>query len=235
MRPDFRASWRAFTQAGRSRRSLVAVGLGTAAFSMEDVLLEPYGGQVLHLSVGATTALTALLAVGGLTGFTIAAQRLGRGADPYRLAALGILTGVAAFCAVIFAAPCDSAFLFGLGTSLIGLGGGLFAHSTLTAAMGHAKSGQIGLALGVWGAVQASAAGIAIALGGLLRDAVTAVAMQGTFGDALANAATGSSFVYHLEIALLFATLVAIGPLVRRTSPAYAQNVSKFGLAEISG
>ena len=34
--------------------------MGTVAFSMQDVLLEPYGGKVLHLPVGATTSLTAL-------------------------------------------------------------------------------------------------------------------------------------------------------------------------------
>jgi BCD family chlorophyll transporter-like MFS transporter len=234
-RPDFGASWRSFTATRRARRSLVAVGLGTAAFSMEDVLLEPYGGQVLHLSVGATTALTALLAVGGLVGFTIAAKRLGRGADPYRLSAGGVLIGVIAFCAVIFAAPFDSPVLFGLGTSLIGLGGGLFAHCTLTAAMRHAQGGQIGLALGVWGAVQASAAGLAIASGGMIRDAVTAVAMQGALGEALANAATGYSVVYHVEIALLFATLVAVGPLVARRRAEPAQGASPFHLARVTG
>ena len=31
--------------------------------------------------------------------------------------------------------------------------------------------------------------------------------------------ADGSSFVYHVEVALLFGTLVAIGPLVRRRVP----------------
>jgi BCD family chlorophyll transporter-like MFS transporter len=235
LRPAFRDTWHAFTQVGQARRSLVGVALGTAGFSMEDVLLEPYGGQVLHLTVGSTTALTALLAVGGLAGFTFAAQKLGRGTDPYRLAALGVLTGVAAFSAVIFAAPCDSAFLFGLGTTLIGLGGGLFAHCTLTAAMSHAKAGQIGLALGVWGAVQASAAGIAIALGGLIRDGVGVLAAHGVLGEVLDNAATGYSVVYHLEIALLFATLAAIGPLVRRRNRGSAPASSPFRLAEISG
>jgi hypothetical protein len=42
------------------------------AFSMQDVLLEPYGGQVLGMSVGATTKLTATLALGGLLGFGLA-------------------------------------------------------------------------------------------------------------------------------------------------------------------
>ena len=52
----------------------------------------------------------------------------------------------------------------------IGLGGGLFAVGTLYAAMKLEDGGYVGLALGAWGAVQASAAGLAIALGGALRD-----------------------------------------------------------------
>ncbi|MBC8050208.1 MAG: BCD family MFS transporter, partial [Chitinophagales bacterium] len=60
LRPAFRETWREFRGNGRSIRVLVAVGLGAAAFSMQDVLLEPYGAQILKLSVSATTALTAL-------------------------------------------------------------------------------------------------------------------------------------------------------------------------------
>ena len=44
---------------------LWTLGLGTFAFNMQDIVLEPYGGEILHLSVGATSALTALLAGGG--------------------------------------------------------------------------------------------------------------------------------------------------------------------------
>ena len=74
--PHSAPSWRRFIGGGRSSRLLVAVGLGTAAFSMQDILLEPYGGQILHLSVAATTALTALLAGGSLIGFALAARAL---------------------------------------------------------------------------------------------------------------------------------------------------------------
>ena len=80
VRPTFAQSWAEFDRAGGARRRLVALGFGTVAFSMQDILLEPYGGQVLHLPVGATTAFTALLAVGGLVGFGIAAKLLGAGA-----------------------------------------------------------------------------------------------------------------------------------------------------------
>ena len=213
--PTFLDSWRLFAAQGRPVRRLIAVGLGTMAFSMQDVLLEPYGGQVLHLSVGATTGLTAMLAAGGCFGFILAARLLGRGVDPYRFAGFGTLVGIVAFVAVVFAAPIHSIAIFAGGVALIGVGSGVFAHCTLTAAMGLAQTGQTGMVLGIWGAVQASAAGVAAASGGLIRDAVSALAMKGALGPGLAHAATGYSTVYGCEIVLLFATLVALGPLVK--------------------
>jgi BCD family chlorophyll transporter-like MFS transporter len=214
--PTFKEAWEQFTQGGRVARRLVAVGLGTMAFSMEDVLLEPYGGQVLHLSVGDTTKLTATLAVGGLFGFGLASRVLSRGADPFRMAAQGALVGIPAFAAVMTAAflpgsPLASLLLFGGGTFLIGFGAGLFGHGTLTATMNLAPRHQAGLALGAWGAVQASAAGAAIALGGVLRDLVAHASAHTAAGPAI-----GYDAVYGIEIALLLATLVTIIPLVRR-------------------
>jgi BCD family chlorophyll transporter-like MFS transporter len=202
---------------------------------MQDILLEPYGGQIMHLAVGATTMLTALLAAGTLAACALAARALGRGMDPCRLAAAGAVVGLFAFPAVIFAAPLDSTLLFRAGTALIGFGGGLFAVGTLTAAMGLDHSDRNGLALGAWGAVQASAAGGAIALGGALRDLVSGMAEQGLLGPALAGPSTGYGFVYHIEIALLFATLVAIGPLVRSAGAVESPPSSRFGLAEFPG
>lgn len=236
-RPSFSESWRSFTEGGRASRLLIAVGLGTAAFSMQDILLEPYGGHILKLGVGDTTQLTALLAIGSLISFAIAARDLTHGGDPCRLAAIGVMVGLFAFGAVIFAAPMSSALLFRIGTFAIGFGAGLFAVGTLTAAMALAQSGQSGLALGAWGAVQATCAGLAIAVGGAIRDIVSALAMNGSLGSTLQDPATGYSFVYHLEIVLLFATLIALGPLVRlfKTHQPTKQNQPRFGLAELPG
>ena len=109
--------------------------MGTVAFSMQDVLLEPYGGKILHLAVSSTTTLTALLAVGGACGLGLAARKLNRGADPYRVAGFGALAGLAAFSSVIFAAPMESAGSVRRRRRPGGFGAGLFAHGTLTASM----------------------------------------------------------------------------------------------------
>lgn len=214
-RPGFAAAWRAFGRGERTGRRLAAVGLGTVAFSMQDILLEPYGGQVLGLPVGATTALTGLLAAGAVAGFALAARWLGRGMDPHRLAGVGALVGLLAFPAVLFAAPAGSAGLFAAGTWGIGVGGGLFAVGTLMAFVAMAQPGQSGLALGAWGAVQATAAGAAIAFAGVVHAWVSDLAAGGALGEVIGTAATGYAAVYLVEIALLFATLVALGPLVR--------------------
>jgi len=228
----FRDSWREFIRHRRAVRFLVAVGLGTAAFNMQDIVLEPYGGEILHLSVGATTALTAMLAGGALAAFSISARFLVHGADPYRLAAYGAVIGLFAFAAVIFANPMGSPLLFRLGTLMIGFGGGFFSVGTLSGAMARERNGESGLALGAWGAVQATSAGLAIALGGAVRDVVTSLATHGALGPVMTNAATGYSVVYHIEIALLFATLVAIGPLVRSGVDTRSSPTHDYGLAE---
>lgn len=216
-RPQFAEAWSDYTSGGDAGRLLAVVFLGTMAFNMQDVLLEPYGGEVLGLSVSATTLLTALWASGALIGFALAARWLGQGVSPYRMCVRGILSGLAAFSAVIFADPMNSSLLFFVGSTGIGFGGGLFAVATLTAAMTlptGSRAGK-GLALGAWGAAQATAAGLAIALGGTIRDGVGVLAGSGTLGDTLNTPGTGYSVVYHIEIALLFVTLIVLGPLIR--------------------
>ncbi len=228
---DFGADWADFIAPPRTRRMLVGLGLGAAGFGMQDILLEPYGGHVLGLSVGQTTALSALWSAGMIAGFALAARALARGADPYKLAGLGTVIGIAAFATVVLSAPLASAPLLCLGAGGIGLGGGLFAVGTLIAAMALARPGKAGLALGAWGSVQASAAGVAILLSGTLRDGFGALAMSGRLGAGFVDAASGYSFVWHIEIALLFMTLIALGPLARRT-PDLAHR-APFGLAPI--
>jgi BCD family chlorophyll transporter-like MFS transporter len=89
------------------------------------------------------------------------------------------------------------------------------------------------MALGAWGAVQATAAGLAIAGGAAACNALGALATSGALGPALVSPATGYLFIYHIEIALLFGALIALGPLVRvrRSTPVG----NGLGLAELPG
>jgi BCD family chlorophyll transporter-like MFS transporter len=202
---DFAQAWSRFTDGENAKRRLIAVGLGTMAFTMEDVLLEPFGGEILNLTVGVTTALTATLALGGLAGFAWASRVLSQGFDPFRMAIWGTFIGIPAFLLVIGSALTGAVWMFVFGTLLIGFGAGIFGHGTLTATMNLAAKDQAGLALGAWGAVQATAAGVAVALGGIMRDLVAHAT----------NSVTGYLSVYALEVVLLLITMVAMVPLLR--------------------
>jgi BCD family chlorophyll transporter-like MFS transporter len=81
--------------------------------------------------------------------------------------------------------------------------------------MQAAPEGQIGLTLGVWGAVTATAGGAAVALGGVIRDVVSSLASAGILGAGLDAPSTGYVFVYLVEILLLFMMLAVVGPLLR--------------------
>jgi BCD family chlorophyll transporter-like MFS transporter len=233
--PDgFSRNWKRLMALPKMRRFLWTVGLGTAAFSMQDIVLEPFGGEVLHLGVGLTSSLTALSAGGALFAFVLSARLNARGMDSCRLAALGALLGLPAFACVIFSAPLESANLFRFGACLIGFASGLFSVGMLMTAMAFPERELTGMVMGAWGAVQATAAGAAMALGGVLRDTVGGLATSGWLGVPLNSPATGYSFVFHLEIYLLFVVLIALGPLVRR-SPTSRQTAKPIGLAELPG
>lgn len=234
-RTSFKAAGRRYAEDRSAFRLLLAVGLGSAAFSMQDVLLEPYGGEILGLSVSQTTLLTALWAAGTLVGLSIAARLLSGGINPHRISAIGALTGVFAFSGVVFAGPMQMDLLFRLGTTAIGCGGGLFAVGTMLAAMEQAERSDSGFAVGAWSAVQATAIGLALAAGGIIKDAVNSAALSGALGEAMSGPSSGYIVVYHLEIGLLFVCMAVLGPLAGRRSSEARTTGHGIGLADLPG
>jgi BCD family chlorophyll transporter-like MFS transporter len=95
--------------------------------------------------------------------------------------------------------------------------------------MNLAPADQSGLALGAWGAVQATAAGIAVALGGILRDLVASFAggdsaiTQAATNSVFSGPALGYTAVYGLEILLLLVTLLSMRRLIQpNAAPAFS-------------
>jgi len=207
--PPFRLALAQLAEGAGMLRLLVVIACGTAGFGMADVLLEPFGGQVLAMSVAETTTLTVFLALGSMLGFGLASRLLTGGGGPVRVAAIGAAIGLPAFGLIITAALILSPDLLEVATFVAGLGAGLFSHGTLTATMRAAPRERIGLALGAWGAVQTTAAGIAIGLAGIIRD--TMLVVPGAEGSALPYLP-----VFALEILLLALALLVALPLVMR-------------------
>ena len=67
-----------FLKSQGGRGLLLVVFFGTLGLSMQDILLEPYGGEILGLSVAATTNLTAVWVFGALFGLFLASRSLKR-------------------------------------------------------------------------------------------------------------------------------------------------------------
>ncbi|SOB93214.1 PucC family protein [Rhodobacter maris] len=206
--PSFRQAFNELMARRGMLPLLSVIALGTFAYGMADVLLEPYGGQALGLTVGETTKLSALFAFGTLTGFGLASRVLGNGMKPMRLGLIGAILGVPGFAAIIYSSLLPLFALFVIGTYVVGFGIGLFGHATLTATMRAAPADRIGLALGAWGAVQATAAGLGVALAGVVRDGL--VAMPGIFG---AGVAAPYNMVFAIEAFLLLIAIVFAVPL----------------------
>ncbi len=158
-----------------------------------------------------------MLAIGGLLGFGYASHVTSKGAEAHQVARNGALIGLPAFAFVIVSAPLDFVGLFLLGNFLIGFGGALLAHGTLTATMNRAPSDQAGLALGAWGAVQATAAGVGMAASGVLRDLFDAISLPPLL-PGINSVANGYLSVYSLEMAMLVATVLLLMPLIRAES-----------------
>jgi BCD family chlorophyll transporter-like MFS transporter len=211
---SFTQAWQSLGAIDGFKRLLLTVAVGTAAFNMQDILLEPFGGQIFGLPVGQTTLLMAVLAGGMLLGFFFAERLLNRQLLALRVAALGLVVGILSFSLVIFSPLIDSLEIFRLGAAGVGIGAGMFSVGSLTATMNLSQGRMSGILLGTWGGVQATAAGVAIAFSGVMRDVIGALWRNGLLGPAIDGPAAGYIFVFLLEIALLFATLIAVGPLV---------------------
>jgi BCD family chlorophyll transporter-like MFS transporter len=170
------------------------------------------------------------MAIGAIGSFAIAARRAQRGADPIRLCGAGAVLGMFGFAMIIFSAPMQSAALLMLGALLIGFGNGLFSIGTLLRVMALPNTGENGLALGAWGAVQATAAGLAMAIAGGIRDGVTS--MMPADPQAITAVTPGAGYLaaYLLAVAGLLVLLVVLGPLAAR-SRADVRPVP-FGIAE---
>ena len=233
----FFLSWKKFISDRKTNSLIWVVFWGTLAFSMQDVLLEPYGGQILGLSVSETTNLTGVWALGALLGLALAANNSKKTVSSVSNAMTALLIGIVGFSAIIFSSPMQFPFLYFLGTLFIGFGTGLFSVSLLIIAMALSSKTNLGsgFILGSWGAAQAIGAGLGIAVGGILRDVVNKLALSGYLGSTFENNSIGYIFVYHLEILFIFITLIALGMLSQEINKRKIKDHAQksFGLTEI--
>ncbi len=191
---DFRRALRETWAEPQARRFAIFVFVSMLAYSAQDLILEPFAGEVFALTPGQSTALSGLHHAGVLVGMALVAV-LSFLAGEFRQGAMRFWTvaGCAGSALAVLALAAASAVgpAWPLRESILALGvaNGAFAVAAIGSMMGLAGAGQgsrEGVRMGLWGAAQA----LAFGGGGLL----------GTGASDLARVLLGSPSVAYAAV-----------------------------------
>ena len=224
--PGFSAVLSEIWSDGQARRFTYFVFISMLAYSMQDLILEPFAGFIFGMTPGESTQLAGLQHSGILVGMLIAgvggslyAKRFGQNLKLWIIVGCFgsaiMLAGLSVAASVGVAWPL-TANVFGLGVA-----NGVFAVAAVGAMLGLASDGKTsgeGARMGVWGASQA----IAFGLGGLLGAVIVDLLRSRMGQDSIAF-----QTVFAVEaVMFIIAALVATGTSLTRqtlTSPALTE------------
>jgi BCD family chlorophyll transporter-like MFS transporter len=168
--PAFGAALRAMWADDEVRRFTLFVFLSMLAYSMQELILEPFAGLLFGFTPGQSTQLSGVQHGGVLAGMIVVGLGggafAGRGASGLRRWVVGGCIGSAlALVGLAMAARVGVGWPLAPNAALLGFANGVFAVATIGEMMALASvdGGRVGMRMGVWGAGQA----IAFALGGL--------------------------------------------------------------------
>lgn len=173
-----------------ARQFTIFVFLSMLAYSMQDMILEPFAGLLFEYTPGESTKLTGTQHVGVLVGMIVvgvlgSAFGGGTPASLRRWILGGCLGSAVALAGLAIAAQLGSAWPLTLNILLLGFANGVFAVAAIGAMMGLAGAqgpSRSGIRMGVWGASQA----IAFGLGGLIGAVGVDIGRAVTGADATA-------------------------------------------------
>jgi BCD family chlorophyll transporter-like MFS transporter len=208
--PQFRAALAQVWREPEARRFTIFVFVSMLAYSMQDLILEPFAGTVFGLTPGETTQLSGVQNGGVLAGMilvAVAGTAFGR-TRGIGLRAWTVGGCLASACALIgLAAGAWSgadwplrAWVFALGAA-----NGAFAVAAIGSMMALASSGsesREGVRMGLWGAAQAIAFGAGGFAGTIAADAARHLLGSPVAAYASVFAAEALLFVYAAWLAL---------------------------------
>ncbi len=178
--PDFAAAVRATLADPAARRFTIFVFCSMLAYSMQDLILEPFAGLLFGYAPGASTQLSGAQHGGVLAGMILA----GVGGSAFRgIPQRGWIVGGCIGSALALAGLAGAAAFaphWPLAANIVALGfaNGVFAVAAVGAMIGLAGADgakREGVRLGVWGAAQAIAFGLGGLVGAVAVDVLRAV------------------------------------------------------------
>lgn len=206
-----------------ARQFTIFVFLSMLAYSMQDMILEPFAGLLFDFTPGQSTQLSGTQHSGVLIGMIVvgvAGSAFGGGtpASLRRWIIGGCMGSAIALAGLGLAAKVGAGWPLSANIMLLGFANGVFAVAAIGAMMGLAGAkgpSRAGIRMGVWGASQA----IAFGLGGLIG----AVGVDA--GRALTGATDQAFMVVFMAEAALFlvAAWLAIGITRQRTEATFSR------------
>lgn len=202
-----------------ARRFFVYLLLVLLSIHAQDVMLEPYGADVLGMPVSQTTRLASIWGTGifiTLLGGLPLVRRFGK----KRSANWGAVVVMAAFAGIIATGLAGMTTAFLASVLVLGLGGGLMTVSNLSFMIDMTVPQAAGLYMGAWGVANFAGQALGNILSGLIRDVVLRLTQ---------TPAAGYVAVFMLEIAGLMAAVW----LFRRISVEEFQRDAQLQLREV--
>jgi len=170
--PGFAAALREILHENEARRFTIFIFVSMLAYSMQDLILEPFAGLVFEMTPGQSTSLSGTQHGGVLLGMIAAG--IGGSAFAGRMpvdlkvwTVIGCMGSALALVGLAIAAVVGPGWPLVINVFALGFCNGLFAVAAIGSMMGLAGTGtktREGVRMGVWGASQA----IAFGLGGLM-------------------------------------------------------------------
>jgi BCD family chlorophyll transporter-like MFS transporter len=191
--------------------------LSMFSYFMQDVLLEPFGGDVFALSPAETTRFNAYMGTGVVTAMLVGGMRFIPAKGKPWTTSVGIMLMVVSFVGLALSSLIGFSHLLPLIILLLGVGAGFFTVGGVALMMDMTSTVHTGMFVGAWTLVQAFAKGPTAIVGGALFTGFTSLGFS--IGQAYAG-------VFTLEAVGL---LVSILFLRQVTVEEFKRSLNSFG------
>lgn len=207
-KPPFRQSLQEVWSEPAARRFTIFIFVSMLAYSMQDLILEPYAGFVFGMTPGQTTKLSGVQNGGVFSGMLLVALaahgRFGLGSLRAWTVA-GCLGSAAALVALVSAAGTGGLMPLKAAVFALGFANGAYAVAAIGSMMGLASAGRgrrEGMRMGIWGASQAIAFGLGGFFGTVAADSLNALTGAPAAAYSIVFLAEAALFVVSAYLAL---------------------------------
>lgn len=185
-----------------ARRFTVFVFVSMLAYSMQDLILEPFAGIVYGMTPGQSTKLAGLQHGGVFTGMVLVAfaGSAGLGIGTLRGWTIGgCIASFAALLALSMGTVMSPVWPLAPSVFLLGVANGAFAVAAIGSMMqlaGQASTSRTGVRMGLWGAAQAIAFGVGGFLGAVAVDLLRAAGVEASSAFGMVFVGEGFLFLF---------------------------------------